>query len=114
MKPMKRPFMTPEELHELGLTRELFNDWMDLMDAIWSKLISLYGKRKVRNSNENSILITHRGIRFEIACNFVNKQYIDATVSMDGDQRLEVRHHGDLQATTLCVSIFIHQFLNKL
>lgn len=106
--------MTAEELAALGVSRELFHTWYDLLDSIWQKLISLYGKRKIRNSQDNSILITHRGIKLEVLCNFVNREYIAAVVLLDGNEVFDVRHYDDLKATTLCVSLFIHQFLTKL
>lgn len=105
--------MTKEELAEQGVSRELFNTWYDLTNSIWQKLISIYGKRKIRNGDENTILISHHGIKLSIYCNFVTGEYIDANVKVGDNESFEVRHYGDLTATTLAVAVFVHQFLSK-
>lgn len=110
---MKRPIITNEELAEQGVSRELFGIWYDLTNSIWQKLISFNGKIKVQKGDENTILITHHGIKLSIYCTFVNGEYVNANVKVGDNESLEVRHYGDLTATTLAVAVFVHQFLSK-
>lgn len=81
---MKRIIITDKEAKEAGVSKEVFQDWSDLMQAFWTAAITFYERNSTDKKEqlfptqgENEIKI---GDRFVINANMVNNSYVQANL----------------------------------
>ncbi len=93
---MQKNEITDQELKELGITSELYNDWKKVMQDIWTAFLKKKLKPKLKQN-----VIHFKG--FKVYAEFVNESYIVVRVEKHEKTILTVRYTGDLKITTLCV-----------
>jgi hypothetical protein len=90
---------------ELGdIPRSLYNDWADLMQALWTASIAFYGvikdERLLPKNGDNEIWL---GKRYRLVSHFVNHRFITTTLEYNGKELIDVRYFGDVNPVTLAV-----------
>lgn len=89
--------LSKEELKELGITKELWNEWTKIMNALWSAA-SKIDPNNVINDGENSIIWqTHLNVKWKISCCFINKSWLRIEVSKNEKEILTLRHEDDVE-----------------
>lgn len=102
---MNREIITEADAAAVGVKREVYQDWADVMQAIWTAAIEFYkGAQKERylpKNGENEILV---GGEFRISANMVNNSYVDVNLYYQGKEIVTIRYVVDV--TTICICIF--------
>ncbi len=106
-----RAIITDEEAKEVGIKKEVYQDWADLMQALWSASIVFYsateivhGEKFLPKNEDNEIFI---GDKYKINANFVNNSYVEACLYEGNTQLAEIRFCGDVNAICLCFFVII-------
>lgn len=98
--------ITDLEAKELGVKKEVFQRWSDLMQGLWTASISFY---KASGSNdflpankENQIFV---GSRFKIDAVMINNKYVEARL-FEGERQLVEILFESISVTTVAVCFF--------
>lgn len=78
--------MTDQELQDMGLTRELFTEWTDMMRILLEEISD--AEPKITRRDGNKIQVGD----LTIAGSFVNHEHVDCEVMRDKDQILVVKN----------------------
>ena len=89
--------LSKEELKELGISKELWNDWKKVMNALWTATNSI-DPNNVVNDGENSIVWQpYMNAKWKISCNFINNSWLRIDASKNDKDILTIRYDGDVQ-----------------
>lgn len=101
---MDRKIITDKEAREAGVKRQVYQDWFDLMQALWTSQIAFFRTMKEDVNyfpiqHENEIYI---GKRFSIRALMVNDSYIKAQLWQQNIQLAEFRYFGNTGVICKC------------
>lgn len=83
--------MTDDELNELNISRELWNYWREIMNALWQSLAAI-DPANTKNDGENGIVVkSFKGQYWKVHCNFVNKKFLQVEAELEGETILQIR-----------------------
>lgn len=99
--------ITQHEADEVGINREVYQRWYDLMQALWTASISFFHltgeqERLFPVQKDNEIFI---GERFKINANMVNNSYVSAHLYDDETKPCEIRFTNDVNPVCQCIFI---------
>lgn len=92
--------MTETELQELGISRNLWNEWQETMNALWSMARTKFNG--VENVT-NTIVIG----KWIIKANFVNGKFIEVVAEKDEEERISVRLKNNLPVVVHSIYLLI-------
>lgn len=103
--------LTKEELKELGITSELWNEWQHVMNALWNAARKV-DPNNVFNDGENSIIWrTHLNATWKIGCMFINKTYLRVDVSKNDVEILTIRYDRNVDKISKIVLLTVGKIL---
>lgn len=96
--------VTQQEADEAGIKLEIYQDWADLMQALWTSVIVLFGatnedKRYFPKQEDNEIFI---GSTHTIDAIFCNNSYVEARLWRGETPLAEIRYEGDVNIICQC------------
>ena len=94
--PESNDFITDQDLEELEVSRDLWEDWYLIMNYLWVGSQQEYPDSIM---GENEI---HIG-PFRISANFVNNSYVEIALERGEDLYLLVRYENNPEAVVGCV-----------
>ncbi len=98
--------ITDADAKEVGVKKEVYQRWNDVMQALWTAAITTFGVAQDDKyfpiQGENEIFI---GTRFKINASICNDSFIEANL-FDGEMQIaEIRYEG-ISVTTICICLF--------
>jgi hypothetical protein len=103
--PESNDFITDTELQDLGISRELWEDWYLIMDHLWVGIQKAYPQTTM---GENEIIVDN----LIISANFVNSTHVEVDVLVDNTQYLMIRYANDPETVLGCVLAVIGSLSN--
>lgn len=103
--------MTEIECIQEGVNFDVYNQWQDVMDALWA-VLSKVDKPNVRNSGDNTIIWRMGKDRWEILAKMVNDKYVEVSAEKNGKDRIKVIYDDNRPALVSAILVVI-QNLNE-
>lgn len=103
--PESNDYITDTELEDLGISRDLWEDWYLILNFLWVGSQKSYPTQATMGENE--ILIDN----FSITANFVNSGYVEVELSRDQDVFLVVRYENNPEAVVGSVFAILDSLL---
>lgn len=98
--------MTEIECIQEGVSYDVYNQWQDVMDALWG-VLSKGDKANVRNSGENSIIWRRGKDRWEVMAKMVNNKYVEVSAEKNGKDRLSIVYDNNLPTLVSVVILVV-------
>jgi hypothetical protein len=101
--------VTDEEAKEVGVKKEVYQNWVDIMQALWTASIAFYrgmGSREMffPKNGENEILI---GNVFKISASMVNNSYVSVSLFERDKELVEIRYDGNVNPICQCLFLIL-------
>lgn len=109
-----RQTITDQDAKEAGVKKELYQDWIDVMQALWEASITFYvlmgrDKKYFPKQVNNEILI---GPYHRIDCIMVNSSYVESRLWKAETQLAEILYEGDVNPICQCFGIILKSSIN--
>lgn len=103
-----------QEAKELGMKKELLEEWGEIMQAFWTASITFY---KLSNQNEevfpinkdNEILL---GKHLKINASLVNDKYVECHLLNDDIELATIRYQGNVNVICQCFFMIIKDIID--
>ena len=98
-----RQIVTDKDVKESGLKREVYQDFIDVMQGLWEASIFLYkieGEKVFPKQCENEI---HLGKLFTLTPSIVNGEFVEILLVNNETEFVKVRYWGDVTSVAKCV-----------
>lgn len=105
----RRKIITDEEAKEAGCNKEVYQLWLDVMQAMWTSAI-LYFEGTGQDENllpkqkDNEIFL---GEVFKINAHMVNNKYVTVNLHVLEMEVMEIRANVDLTTMAKCIFMVI-------
>lgn len=103
--PESNDYITDTELEDLGISRDLWENWYLILNFLWVGSQRYYPTKATMGENE--ILIDN----FSITANIVNSGYVEVELSRDQDLFLVVRYENNPEAVVGSVFAILDSLL---
>lgn len=100
-----RQIISDIDAQEAGIKKEIYQDWTDVMQALWTASIHTYnmlGDVVFPKNEENQIFL---GNRWRIDAIMCNNSFVEARLWEGETQLAEIRYTGNV--TTICKCLFV-------
>ena len=92
--------ITETELLELGISQNLWNNWKETMNCLWSMAKKTF---PVAKNGGNVIQID----QWQVQANFMNNKYIEVVAEKDDKQMMSIRLNNNLPTIVHCIYLLI-------